>query len=215
MQTQEQQQSPAEITVDHVMDVVTYEGFVRKLFNRSGDPATDFSHAMLGVSTEIYELLGARDGVNALEEMGDLEFYLVALQQVLIDHFGAAAMLPSARLEIELLAAYPQIAEQPAHLVYPLLLNELQDIGKRWIGYNKAPTMSPVMILTLAAAAVNAAAHVAVGRGSFKEEHIRRTNVGKLLLRYKGMTFSQDSAINRDLGAERALLNAAAESASA
>ena len=192
------------------MDVVTYEEFVRKLFNITGTAAVDFTHAMLGLTTEIYELIDARDGVNALEELGDLEFYLQAMLQVLEKEFGPAMYDEAARLEQILLKAFPQISTLPAHHVYPFLLNELQDISKRWIGYGKAPSVPPLVIMAMAAAAVHAASAVAVGRGNFEPDRIRRANVGKLLKRYNGMAFSQERAIKRDLGAERAVLDAAA-----
>jgi hypothetical protein len=44
-------------TAIEVLTEVGYEGFVKALFNRSGDLPKDFAHAVLGIVTECHEYL--------------------------------------------------------------------------------------------------------------------------------------------------------------
>lgn len=180
-----------------------YGEFVRKLFNRSGDPSKDFTHAILGIVTEIHEYLSAKDEVNGLEELGDLAFYLVALAQVVEDHVGPATgftpdTVTSLLERIDQHGAAPVIAD---------VCNSLLDDAKRWVGYGKEPKSLHEVLATVTdlVVAVNLT-------GPYPCEDMARletTNMRKLLKRYPGGEFSQYHAIVRDLDGERAVLESA------
>jgi hypothetical protein len=179
--------------------IPTYADFVRKLFNRSGDPSKDFTHAILGIVTEIHEYQHSVDDVNGVEELGDIAFYLVALRQVIEDHTGVA--LTTVEPVAQMLSAQVGLYEY-----FDSEVNYLQDVAKRWVGYGKAPThfrelFNRAVLLT---ALVN-------GDGEYPcedLEKIQTTNMRKLLKRYPGGEFSQYHALVRDLDAEREALAA-------
>lgn len=183
----------------------TYSDFVRKLFNRSGDLSKDFTHAVLGISTELHELATATDEVNANEELGDLEFYLEALDQVvgdmLTEPFPAQEITP----ELEAL----RDKAQQYGIMFAMLdaSNQLQDTAKRWVGYGKVPA-DPVGVWRLAAAVV-VFSRITCAYPNEDVEQIRRINMAKLLKRYPGGEFSAYHALVRDLEAERVVLQTA------
>ena len=192
-------------TAQEVMTTVGYPNFVRSLLNRSGDPSKDFTHCVLGIITEIHEYSNATDQVNAIEEAGDLIFYAEGLRQVLNDYapIDVNGVLPLMEEVMERLT----VAELDDVAV------EWLDLAKRWVGYGKAPTMSTTQLVAEAQGLVavviarGGAAGTVVDSGRAQIEIV---NVEKLLKRYNGMVFNADRAVNRDLPAERAVLEASA-----
>jgi hypothetical protein len=186
----------------------SYPAFVRKLFNRSGDPSKDFAHAVLGIATENHELLSATDRVNAIEEIGDAEFYAVALQQVIEDRWQhpleMAALEDTIQEDVDLILS----STEPYALLQDTT-NELLDHAKRWVGYGRAPERLEASY-TLAIVAQRVARELSlVKHADATQAHIRSVNMAKLLKRYPGGDFDQFRALQRDLGAERATLESA------
>jgi hypothetical protein len=186
-------------TAIEVLTTVGYEGFVKALYNRSGDLSKDFTHAVLGIITESHEYLTATDEVNAIEEAGDLAFYLTALKQVLND------ISPTDEVAFDTLtdAAFARMGAEDFQIMNTFV--EWLDLAKRWVGYGKAPTMTTTELLAEAAALVG----FVVEHGAAEHtpmEVILKTNVEKLLKRYNGMAFNAERAVNRDLPAERKVL---------
>jgi NTP pyrophosphatase (non-canonical NTP hydrolase) len=74
-------------------EVVSYSDFVRSLQKDMGTRADDLAHATMGISGEAGELLDAikkhwaygkhLDMVNVIEELGDLEFYMQMLRNII------------------------------------------------------------------------------------------------------------------------------------
>lgn len=199
------------MTAHEVLTTVGYDGFVRSLFNRSGDPAKDFAHAVLGIVTEVYEMRAATDRVNQLEEAGDLDFYGHALKQVVGDYLGFDSeadylgfdMDAMVNIERQLDAAHIGTKQQ----YIDGLMNELLDTAKRWVGYGKAPAD---ITRTLQQGFYVALETIADCGCRVSRREIEYANVGKLLERYNGMKFSAERAVNRDLAAERSVLEHAA-----
>lgn len=178
-----------------VLETVGYHGFVKSLFNRSGDISKDFTHAVLGIITELDEFANATDPLNALEEKGDLVFYLEALRQVLDEH---------SPIDVEMLDIYAKkilnrVTNDPPNLIDVQM--EWADLAKRWIGYGKAPTMSTTELFAEASMLVFDVTRNVLGDPI-------TSNINKLLKRYNGMTFSKERAIHRDKEAERQALQA-------
>lgn len=202
------------MTAHEVLTTVGYDGFVRSLFNRSGDPAKDFAHAVLGIVTEVYEMRAATDRVNQLEEAGDLDFYWHALKQVVgdylgfdseIDYFGFDMGDMGAMIDYERVLDKAHIGTKQQYI--DGLMNELLDTAKRWVGYGKAPaditrTLQQGFYVALETVA-DCGCHVS-------NREVEYANVEKLLERYNGMKFSAERAVNRDLAAERSVLEHAA-----
>jgi hypothetical protein len=204
-------QTPERLTAQDVLTKVGYDGFVRSLFNRSGDPAKDFAHAVLGIVTEVYEMRAALEPVNQLEEAGDLTFYGYALKQVVGDWlkhddstqdygFDLHAL---AAAEVHISAAQVGTAQQ----YIDSLINEMLDTAKRWVGYGKPPAD---IVHTLAQGCYVALGTVEDCGMALDTGLMELANVKKLLERYNGMTFNAERAVNRDLAAERSVLEHAA-----
>ena len=182
----------------------SYGAFVRRLFNRSGDPSKDFAHAILGIATEIHEFLSATDEVNALEERGDLRFYQEALQQVVLD-FTGTALLP--RDPESLVQLFEEADDVGVSVVIASLVNSLLDDAKRWVGYGKEPKSLNEVVHC----ALDLIEFVSVN-GQYRiidEDRIIAANMAKLLVRYPGGDFDQYRALVRDLDGERAVLASA------
>ena len=132
---------------------VSYPDFVRKLFNRSGDPSKDFTHAILGIKTEIFEYLHATDRINGVEELGDLAFYVEALRQVINDYLMEQRLdiIHELDIDAELISDLATLATfEPRTAKFEelsALLNDLLDDAKRWVGYNREPDSLPAVFL--------------------------------------------------------------------
>lgn len=188
-----------QLTSIEVLATVGYEGFVKALYNRSGDLSKDFTHAVLGIITECHEYLTATDEVNAIEEAGDLAFYITALKQVL-DDFVPTDLEKFSRLNDE---AYERMEAEDFEIMDTFV--EWLDLAKRWVGYGKPPTMSTTQVLAEAGALADFV--VDQGAAADVDMHvILKVNVEKLLKRYNGMQFNAERAVNRDLSAERGVL---------
>ena len=178
----------------------TYSEFVRRLFNRNGNPASDFAHAILGIVTEIHEYEFAKDPVNGLEELGDLQFYVVALRQVVEDILGHTLPTPA-------LPDLPtSVAFKPREAVYDLSTIIL-DHAKRWVGYGKQPT--DLMSVFNTAATLVYFANITGPYPCTDYQRIEAVNMAKLLKRYPGGEFDAFRAVVRDLDGERAVLESA------
>lgn len=214
---QDQANTNLDAEVRNILDTVGYEGFVRALFNRTGTPSVDFTHAVLGIATEVYELLSAKDAVNATEEAGDLAFYLQAMWIVLSDAYPTLVEGVERSNEFDLIVEQVGDLHKEAimSMSKPALLNhlltELLDVAKRWVGYGKEYPHHPAHLPVLAGIVVGLAEHLCVASGSLEDDTERtiEVNVKKLLKRYQGMKFDATLAVNRDLAGERAVLDAA------
>lgn len=202
---------------------VTYSAFVRRLF-RPMDKASMFTHAVLGLCTEYQEVLLAPNKENYIEELGDYQFFLVAMiQQLDADVVGS--------LELGFVNQLADKLEQEAqqcHRDFDGCLNGepspadfasaaktiLLDTAKRWLAYGKEPNAEAAQQVVAAALALQCSLYM-----DCMEECdgpvmplLLRTNVAKLEARYKG-TFSTEQALNRDTQGEMNALSAAVPNA--
>lgn len=202
---------------------VTYSAFVRHLF-RPMDKASMFTHAVLGLCTEHQEALLASNKENYLEELGDYQFFFVAMiQQLDADVVGSLDL----RLVDQLADKLEQEAQQ-CHRDFDGCLNGepgpadfasaaktvLLDTAKRWLAYGKEPNAEATQQAVAAALALQCS----LGMDCMEEGDgpvmplLVRTNVAKLEVRYKG-TFSTEQALNRDTQGEMNALSAAVPNA--
>ena len=192
------------------MSQVSYSDFVRRLFNRSGDPSKDFTHAILGIVTEIHEFQNATDEVNAMEEAGDLIFYDEALRQVVQDQMPAGQLPAPETLRAKHLGDLFAEAHtvQDAHRLIRAKANDLLDQAKRWVGYGKQPADLP-QVYRDAVTLSRFAREVGIYGGAFSRDQLVSSNMAKLLKRYPGGEFDAFRALQRDLVGERSVLEAA------
>ena len=176
-----------------------YTDFVRKLFNRQDDVSKDYAHAVLGVVTEVHEYLNAVDEVNALEELGDLEFFVEALAHVVEDVTGERPAINAEDLQQAAVAWSPLTYEALPRI--HVALNDLTNTVKRWVGYGKAPTN--LAELWKLAAFTAFAANQAGPLPTTDRQLVREANVRKLLKRYPEGEFNQMRALVRNVEAER------------
>lgn len=183
-------------------NIVSYDAFVRALFNRQNIPSADFTHAILGVVTEIHEYLSATDEVNGLEELGDLEFYVEALKQVIEDHVGP---IQPDLLNFDGVAGLMLNADRHgAPAVISDICNTLLDDCRRWVGYGKEPKSLREVLFT-----VNDLVDFVNVTGPYPctdQERVEASNRAKLNTRYQNGVFTQQAALQRNLEAERASL---------
>jgi hypothetical protein len=191
---------------------ISYGQFVLDHFNRSGDFSKDFTHAILGFVTEIHEYLSSYDEINGLEELGDMRFYVVALQQVVKDYWlanGNDGVRPATHLAalIEMQANLEKEALVTSFSgVISKHTNDLLDHAKRWVGYAKMPkSLREVVDLVVCM-------ELFVNEfGPYPEpdfERLQTTNMAKLLKRH-GKVYNPVAADQRDTDAERAAIAAA------
>lgn len=198
-------QTGAQLRPEDVLRDVGYPGFVAGLFNRSGQQDKDFTHAILGVATEIQELLVAEDQVHGLEEQGDLRFYGQAVINLVEEFSGLEFDYEAADIAYAGLIARGEVigSEDLIDEVRTQLLNDC----KRWIGYGR----SPEDLQTCGAKAIGLVQFVSA-HARFSEpdaDKVELVNVAKLLERYKGLKFSAERAVNRDVESERRVLETA------
>lgn len=187
-------------TAKEVLATIGYPGFVRSLYNRTGDLSKDFTHAVLGLVTESHEYLEAVERNDVVEEAGDLAFYSEALQQVLND-LSPINEAELDKFEDEIMASY-------AGTIVDLeeIRVEWLDLAKRWIGYGKAPTISTTRLLAEARAMIN----FTIQAGKLTQSdamQVLLVNIEKLMTRYNGIKFSADLAVNRDVATERKVID--------
>lgn len=207
----EQEDKRAE--AQQLLDDIGYRKFVHELFRWKSDPAVDFTHAVLGLVTEVYEFAKATDKVNAIEELGDFHFYGHAATMSLKIAAGMDPLAPPTLEEqagtFSAVAEYGEIVRNTPGPDYAvdLLCNELLDDAKRWIAYDKAPDRSRVLARI---GYLQSCLELAGDLGDDAQiGNVQLVNVMKLLKRYKGMKFTTEAALNRDTAAERQVLESA------
>ena len=202
---------------------VTYSAFVRNLF-RPMDKASMFIHAVLGLCTEHQEALLAPNKENYLEELGDCQFFLVAMtQQLDADVVGSVELSQIDNLGDEFADAaaschkgfdgHLNALPTPADFA-SAVKTELLDTAKRWLAYGKVPDAEATKRAVGAALLLQSSLGVEALQGEEAPTLalMIRTNVAKLEARYKG-TFSTEQALNRDTQGEMNALSAAVPNA--
>lgn len=206
-----------------------YENFVLSLFFRNeGDISKDVAHAVLGISTELMEMMSAVDETNLIEEMGDLLFFGVALDSRLAEFMESAgaedhvAIPPplSNVLAMDLMQVMLRLAKEigPAfddedHNA-PLKPGDaglsLMNMVKKWVGYGAAPSQKQALnvaslnFLLTVGAILNAAQRAGMDVDAVFQK-VAAANMRKLRERYKA-GFNLKDAESRDRDAERAAL---------
>ena len=205
-----------------------YREFVAGLFHRNkGDLSKDFAHAVLGISSEAFEIARAGgDAVNVAEEAGDIMFFTVAAVMVLKEYVEAEGIVierKGAPLHYELLDPAGWLTPVSGDLTLTVIslmcsedavmlaLEKTQSVAKAWVGYGKKPDADTVAaalggLLLPAAAAFGMMAED--GPTSEEVQTAALANIKKLQHRYPG-GFSVEKATNRDLEGERSAIESA------
>ena len=155
-------------------------------------------HAVMGLATEIEELLdnytdeNSMDSTNMLEELGDLTWYMAILHREHTDiiHYVDTTVLVK--------------HDNPFDCVLKINKSVLKllDFMKKKIFYNKPVAQEAFNILVLL---IEADIYWLADYYNIKVEDICQVNIDKLKARY-GDKFTSDKAINRDLDTERTIL---------
>ena len=204
-----------------------YREFVAGLFYRNeGDLSKDFAHAVLGISSEAFEIARASDAVNVAEEAGDMMFFTVAAVMVLKEFMEAEGITlehVGGPLQYELLdpAGWltPVVGDVTLNVIGLLVseeavmdaLERMQNVAKAWVGYGKKPDADTITaalgaLLLPAAAAFGMMADDAPTAKDVQTASL--ANIKKLQHRYPG-GFSVEKATNRDLEGERSAIESA------
>lgn len=205
-----------------------YREFVAGLFHRNkGDLSKDFAHAVLGISSETFEMArSAGDPVNLAEEVGDLMFFTVAALMVLKEFMEAEGIVIESGggpLRYELLDPAGWLTPVVGDVTLAVIniavsedtiqeaLEHLQNVAKAWVGYGKKPDASAVeaALGNLLQPAAAAFGKLAGGTPTSKDvQTAALANIKKLQHRYPG-GFSVEKATNRDLEGERSAIESA------
>ena len=204
-----------------------YREFVAGLFHRNkGDLSKDFAHAVLGISSEAFEIARASDAVNVAEEAGDIMFFTVAAVMVLKEYMEAEGIVIERKgtpLHYELLDPAGWLTPGSGDLMLSVTsllasedailtaLEKMQSVAKAWVGYGKEPD-SDTVTATLGGLLIPAAAAFgAMTEGEPTSKQVQTAalaNIRKLQHRYPG-GFSVEKATNRDLEGERSAIESA------
>ena len=204
-----------------------YREFVAGLFYRNeGDLSKDFAHAVLGISSEAFEIARASDAVNVAEEAGDMMFFTVAAVMVLKEFMEAEGITlehVGGPLQYELLdpAGWltPYAGDVTLNVVGLLVseeaimtaLEKMQSVAKAWVGYGKKPDADTITATLGALLLPTAAAFGVMAEGAPTAKDVQTAslaNIKKLQHRYLG-GFSVEKATNRDLEGERSAIESA------
>ena len=204
-----------------------YREFVAGLFYRNeGDLSKDFAHAVLGISSEAFEIARASDAVNVAEEAGDMMFFTVAAVMVLKEFMEAEGITlehVGGPLQYELLdpAGWltPVVGDVTLNVIGLLVseeavmdaLERMQNVAKAWVGYGKKPDADTITATLGALLLPAAAAFGVMAEGEPTSEEVQAAalaNIKKLQHRYPG-GFSVEKATNRDLEGERSAIESA------
>lgn len=204
-----------------------YREFVAGLFHRNkGDLSKDFAHAVLGISSEAFEIARASDAVNVAEEAGDIMFFTVAAVMVLkefVEAEGITLEHKDGPLQYELLdpAGWltPGVGDVTLNVIGLLVsddaimtaLEKMQSVAKAWVGYGKKPDAATVAATLGALLLPAAAAFGVMAEGEPTPKDVQTAalaNIKKLQHRYPG-GFSVEKATNRDLEGERSAIESA------
>lgn len=151
-------------------------------------------HSVMGILTELDELLENYDkefdGVNALEEIGDVLWYCAIL--------GREWEIDFPTLQVK------EKAKDPQKIIINLVKTtcKLLDILKKKIYYNK-PINEEIFVSLVKIIMLNVADYM-----SYYDIDVEKSfevNINKLKARY-GEKFSSENAINRNLEVEREIL---------
>ena len=204
-----------------------YREFVAGLFHRNkGDLSKDFAHAVLGISSEAFEIARASDAVNVAEEAGDIMFFTVAAVMVLKEFMEAEDITlehGGGPLQYELLdpAGWltPGVGDATLYVTGLLVseeaimdaLERMQNVAKAWVGYGKKPDADTITAALGALLLPAAAAFGMMAEGAPAAKDVQTAalaNIKKLQHRYPG-GFSVEKATNRDLEGERSAIESA------
>ena len=205
-----------------------YREFVAGLFHRNkGDLSKDFAHAVLGISSEAFEIARAGgDAVNVAEEAGDIMFFTVAGVMVLKEYMeteGITLEHVGGPLQYELLdpAGWltPGVGDVTLNVIGLLVsedaimtaLEKMQSVAKAWVGYGKKPDADTITATLGALLLPTAAAFGTMAEGAPTSKEVQTAalaNIKKLQHRYPG-GFSVEKAANRDLEGERSAIESA------
>jgi len=157
-----------------------------------GKQVENLLHGVIGVLTELEELIGWNDEINKKEEVADIFWYIALLDREL-----------DLNLEIKKFdKGIYQLTNETLIMQSFKTTCLLLDYLKKKIYYNKQISIEDFSTQTL-----NLFETVCLfcEANSIEIEHILDTNISKLKARY-GDKFSTDKAINRNLDLERTIL---------
>lgn len=216
-----------------------YRDFVSKLFFRNpGDLSKDFAHAVMGITTEAFELGKANendDKVNRLEEAGDLMFFATAGCMVISEYLQQANLVGGQQRQLRetqasaspTVALTPIVAEISSIIVEQIeahteettgesaslyFITRLQDIAKKWVGYGNAPNADEALEACTAMISCVFYALWDEGEGENESTSEVAQRVAQANIRKLQHRypggFNLDKAQNRDLKGERDALQA-------
>lgn len=154
------------------------------------------SHMTLGIIEEFHEVdaaINADDRPNAVEEFGDLSWYM--------SQYCRENGLSFAKLTQELLSSWSEMGKQSTPL-------DLVNITKKELAYGKTPSQEDrIDAIAKCIHCWLLGMEMVTFRLTIAE--ILQINYNKLDARYHGRPFSAKAALNRDLAKERKILEEA------
>ncbi len=150
----------------------------------------NFLHGVMGMVTEAGELLGKKDRVNAIEELGDFTWYL-AIASKSVNHNLEDLPKPTNYQDFD--EASKRLSE---------MSSELLDLIKKAFFYGKEIDYNAVgMFLS----GINSVVEDLILICKTSRSQVYQINIDKLKARFPDK-FTEERAINRDLDAERQVL---------
>lgn len=155
-------------------------------------------HAVMGISTEIEELLdnygidSVMDKTNVFEEIGDILYYLAILHR----EYPSITRFENTTVKVN--------RDEPFDCILDLNKStlKLMDVMKKKIFYNKSVNEETFVKIVLL---IDTDIHWLCDYYDIDIKEVYQVNIDKLKARY-GDKFTSDRAINRDLDTERDIL---------
>ncbi len=172
------------------MHLSEYQNRVKKFYNELGSPQLNLAHMAMGLSGEFDELKAAinnKDEVGVIEELGDWCWY------------GATAANIT---NIPLVVQTDVGVYNWEHLV--LVTSKIVDMIKRFVAYGTP--LDPVKFQNLLQQGFEVIINFYDNSVKPDFERILDRNIAKLDGRYNKGKFNKEQAVNRDLDAERKIL---------
>ena len=194
------------------MTLKEYQKLALRTMANLGDIRLDLSHMVMGLGTELSELIESKTMVNRLEEVGDQFWYLAGYCSVrglsLEDVKRVANTMEHVNVDINIDL---DAIEIPTTNIYQLKvylnlvsnISKLQDIIKKYVAYGKEINESEELLLL--ARIYDCLLSYGFIMADEMLENLLQRNIDKLRVRYP-QKFQEHLALNRNLNEEYKVL---------
>lgn len=153
---------------------------------------THLIHMLIGIVGEVAEFMTVQSRKDALEELGDLKFYVEGFKQGLAELGYSLKDLTDVGYDLTIIKPYYGIEQ-----ALTIAMGELVDQTKKLVIYDKPETPDWINKLFVAVYTFEILLDNISDRYGFTDAEIHEDNFTKLSKRYEGIVYSNEAAIAR------------------